>query len=592
MTPNSKPPREAIDALVASFARGEFSEVERAARGLLGRFPAHGFLWKALGSALTKLGDLASAKAAFQNAFRFAQNDAEVAKNLGVVHMHLSEFDEAASVFTAALRIAPNSPDVLRSLGAAELARNDFARAEAAFLQALAANPNDHEALSNLGVVQLQRGNIRAARELITRALSIAPSHMLGWSAVLCATCYDATATADDYFALATQWHAAVTSPSLRIGSTVSTHRRTCARADRAMRIGFVSADFKNHPVGYFLRTFLRALSNASVITYAYSNSSTNDLTTEALRTAFTHWRDIAQLSDDAVAAKIQADEIDLLVDLSGHTNGHRQTLFARRPTPRSASWLGYFASTGNPGIDFLIADSVSIPAGEERLYTEHVLRLPHARFCFSPIDDAPEVAPLPALSGNALTFGCVQNPSKLNEQTLSLWGRVHKQIPGSRVVFSNAAYKNAQVSSDLQRKLAAVGIALERVSIEHGAEYRDYLAGYAAIDFILDTSPFTGGTTTCEALWMGVPTLTLSGHTMIGRQGEALLRAVELDDWIARSEDEFVQKALDFSTDLRALDELRRSLRHRMLSSPLCDAKRFAHDWLNLVTAAMEDQT
>jgi protein O-GlcNAc transferase len=347
--------------------------------------------------------------------------------------------------------------------------------------------------------------------------------------------------------------------------------------ASRAPRVGFISGDLRSHPVGHFLEGVLAHWPHERVRLVAYPTFALEDEATARMRPHFESWTPIAHLDDAQAAARIAADRIDVLVDLAGHTAHNRLPLFAWRPARVQASWLGYFATTGIEQMDWLLSDATSIAPGEERHYGERIWRLPGTRLCFTPPRQAPAVAPLPALATGSVTFGSFQNLGKIGDEVLALWARVLRAVPDSRLRVQNAQVADDEAQRALQGRLAALGIAPSRVSL-HGKQPRAaYLRAHAEVDIVLDTFPYPGGTTTCEALWMGVPTVTLSGSTMLARQGESLLAAAAMPDWIARDADGYVRIATSRSADLASLASLRAGLRDHVAASPLFDAKRFA---------------
>jgi predicted O-linked N-acetylglucosamine transferase (SPINDLY family) len=344
------------------------------------------------------------------------------------------------------------------------------------------------------------------------------------------------------------------------------------------LRIGVVSADLKLHPVAQFLEGILQASQGRNIDWLAYSNLSPakEDALTARLKPLFADWRTVDTLSDEALAQQIHDDRIDILIDLSGYTDGHRLPVFARRPAPLQISWLGYFATTGLPTIDYVLADETSVPKARRSDFTEQVVWLPHSRLCFTPPPDAPPVAPLPALANGHVTFGSFQRLEKITDSQLRLWGQVLNAVPNARLRLQAKGLNDSAFVASVQQRLADCGIAPEQVDYHGPGHWHDYLTAYADVDIVLDTFPYPGGTTTCEALWMGVPTVTLAGATMLERQGASLLKAAGLGRWIANTPAEFVKRAQTLAMDLPALARLRAGLRQQVAKSPLCDAKAF----------------
>jgi predicted O-linked N-acetylglucosamine transferase (SPINDLY family) len=273
-------------------------------------------------------------------------------------------------------------------------------------------------------------------------------------------------------------------------------------------------------------------------------------------------------ISDEIVCDKIRDDGIDILIDLSGHTLNGRLPLFAWKPSPVQVSWLGYFATTGVAAIDYLIADPWTLPVSQENNFTEKIVRLPETRLCFTPPDADVDVSPLPALDRGYVTFGCFNNLTKMNDQVVTLWSRVLKAVPNSRLFL---------MSHQLNAEFVANGIDDNRLVLRGFSPRAEYLAAYGQVDIALDPFPYCGGTTTVEALWMGVPVLTLAGEHFLSRQGVGLLMNSGLAEWVATDYEDYVSRAILHASDLRQLTLLRSGLRKQVLASPIFDSPRFA---------------
>ena len=288
-------------------------------------------------------------------------------------------------------------------------------------------------------------------------------------------------------------------------------------------------------------------------------------------------WRDIDKLSDAETARLIREDRIDILVDLAGHTGNNRLGIFAAKPAPVQMTWMGYPNTTGLTTIDYRITDGVADPGGEEVYYSEKLLRLDGCFLCFQPHPDAPEVAPLPALENGHVTFGSFNNFSKINPGVLHLWAEVLKQVPGSRLLLKCPALTDTDVRDRASAALQSLGIGAERLDLlGHTRTRQEHLALYGGVDIALDTFPYNGTTTTCEALWMGVPVLSLVGKHHAGRVGASLLTAADLAGWLADTPESLVAIARAVATDVAGLARLRGSLRGQLSDSSLCDAIGF----------------
>lgn len=359
------------------------------------------------------------------------------------------------------------------------------------------------------------------------------------------------------------------------------------------LRIGLVSADLWSHPVGYFIEALLGAAVAREVDWFVYHNRAPKpDAVTQRLRAHVSVWRDVLGWLDERLARQIRQDGIDVLVDLSGYSLDHRLAMFVARPAPLQLSWLGFHGTTGLPYIDGVIADPVCVRAGEDHFFTEPLLRLPHTRLCYTPPPDAPPVAPAPVLRQGAITFGCFQHAVKIGPQVLAAWARIAAALPEARWVVGVPTEADSD-RERLRRRFAAAGFAPAHLELRGLRPMQEYLAGYADVDLLLDTFPFTGGTTTAEALWMGVPTLTLSSPSMIGRQGEQIMRASGLPEWVTHNEDEYVARAIEAGRGAAQAPwtAQRLTMRERLRGTPFFDGERFARDWLQAVRAFRQQQ-
>ncbi|SBT09758.1 hypothetical protein PROAA_3420001 [Candidatus Propionivibrio aalborgensis] len=375
-------------------------------------------------------------------------------------------------------------------------------------------------------------------------------------------------------------------SEAKRFGEMVARQVRVSAawqvqpEVGRSLRVGLVSGDFRQHPVGNFLEGVLEALvrhASDRLTFFAYSTQHAADSVTERVKTSCCGWQCVVGLSDAQLAERIRADRIDILIDLSGHTSGNRLPMFAWKPAPVQATWLGYLATTGVGAIDYLIADAWTLPESEEVHFTEKIWRLPESYLCFTPPDAAIDVSPLPALSTGQVTFGCFNNLSKMNDAVVALWSRVLHAVPGSRLFLKASQLKEASVRQSIIDRFAAHGIDAERLILEGLVPRAEYLVPFQRVDIALDPFPYPGITTSVENLWMGIPVLTLAGESFLSRQGVGLLMNAGLPEWIATAPDDYVARAVSHAGDLDRLAELRSGLRQQVLASPIFDAQRFA---------------
>jgi len=345
----------------------------------------------------------------------------------------------------------------------------------------------------------------------------------------------------------------------------------------RRLRIGYVSGDFQEHPVGRILQAVLPAHDPAQVEVFCYATRRCVGPITERIAKAADAWRSVVHLSDEAAAELIRSDQIDVLVDLSGHTAQNRLLALARKPAPVQALWLGYFDTTGMASIDYLFADRYVCPPGDERFYVEKVLRLPHSWFCYSPPDPSPEITPLPMLERGHVTFGCLNNLAKVTPDVVALWGEILGALPDARMCLKYFGFDDPQVREQYAAMFARHGVAADRLTFLGRSPLGEHLATYDGVDVALDPFPYNGGITTLDALWMGAPVVSLAGSRFVGRMGLSILSNVGCPELVASSPDEYVRKAVELAGDPARLVELRASLRDRLAGSPLCDGPGFA---------------
>lgn len=341
-----------------------------------------------------------------------------------------------------------------------------------------------------------------------------------------------------------------------------------------------VSGDLNNHPVGYFLENLLAHLDRSRVEIIAYPTSTEADELTARIKPFFSAWKPLFALNDSAAANLIHADGIHVLLDLSGHTGHNRLPVFAWKPAPVQASWLGYWASTGVAEMDYMLADPYVAPQGEENKFVESLWRLPENYLCFSEPAHNIAVAPLPALTSGCITFGCFNKVDKMNDAVVALWAQLIKAVPGSRLFLKTPQLNDSALCNTTRQRFYEHGIEPERLVLEGGSPRAKLLETYNRVDIALDPFPYTGGATSAESLWMGVPVITHKGEDFLSRIGESICSNAGLADWIAADDEDYVTKAVLHASDLRRLATLRAGLRQQVLASPLFDAPRFARNF------------
>ena len=368
-------------------------------------------------------------------------------------------------------------------------------------------------------------------------------------------------------------------------------YREHCST--QPLRVGFVAGEFRHHPVLHFLLGMLENLDASRIHTVAFSNNVSDDSGTTILKDVFDEWVEIRDVDDFTAAALVRAHDIDVLLDLCGLSGDGRLAMFALKPAPVQATWLGYWASTGLTSIDYLIADPSCISEESPEWFSEAVYCLPATRLCMTaPRAEKPiPLTPPPCLHNGYVTFGSFQRTAKLNADVLALWGCVLHAVPQARLRIQTDTVKIDKLRDKLITRMRDAGLDISRVDLVAQSTADLYFAAYSEVDIILDTFPFTGGTTTAQALWMGVPTMTRMGNTMLSLQGVSMLKCVGLTDWIAQGDDDYIRIACHFANDPQHLAQLRGELRERALQSPLFDVKRFAQDFTDALWAMYREK-
>jgi len=567
------PPQADVTALIALYDAQGFAEVESQANHLLRQFPDAALVWKLLGAALQM--QHKDALSALQNAARLLPNDAELHNSLGMALQERGQLEAALDCYRNARRMDPRFFEAHYNIGNVQSELGRLEAAVANYINALKLKPDSAMIYSNLGAVLQELGQIKEALTSCRRALKLDSSLTVVRSNLLGMLNSTSSDTAEQRLEEAMKYGSAV---SRKVSAPFAAWR--CEESSQRLRVGLVSCDLRNHPVGYFLESLLANLDPARVELFAYPTDDHVDALTMRIRPYFAKWHLLSKLNDADAARTIHADGVHVLLDLSGHTEQNRLPIFAWKPAPVQASWLGYFATTGVAEMDYLLADEMGVPDEQRQYFTEKIWYLPDTRLCFSaPEHDLP-VGALPALNNGHITFGCFQRLTKVGGDVLAAWARILGALPNARLRWQCKQLGDPAVAAKFVTRLQQHGIDPARVTMLGEVSREAYLNAHAEVDVILDTFPFPGGTTTCEALWMGVPTLTLAGDTLLARQGASLLKAAGLAEWIATGTDDYIARAVALSGDLSKLAALRAGLREQVRLSPLFDAKRFARNF------------
>jgi predicted O-linked N-acetylglucosamine transferase (SPINDLY family) len=528
-----------------------------------------------LGAALRVRGRLEESVASLRRALAIKPASAEAHNDLGAALLDLGDLEGAARACRRAVELAPAYHEAHANLGVALQRAGQLGEAIARCRRALELAPGAAEARNNLGGVLRDAGEIPDAIASFREAIRLRPGFAEAHSNLLLSLHYDEAASPEAIFAEHLAWaerHAH--------GLEAALGPLDADRApERRLRVGYLSPDLRGHSVAFFLEPALEARDRERFEVVCYADVAAPDAVTARLRGLADEWRDVTGLSDAHVAALVRRDRVDVLVDLAGHTAHGRPLVFARRPAPVQVSWLGYPDTTGLAAVGHRFTDAVADPPGAtEALHTEALVRLAGGAWCYRPPEACPDVAPLPSAERGFVTFGSFNALAKVAPGTVALWSRVLERVPGSRLLLKSTGLGDEGVRSAIAARFARHGIGAERLRLlPWEPSPRHHLELYGEVDVALDTSPYHGTTTTCEALWMGVPVVSLTGRTHVSRVGASLLERVGLGALACSTSEGYVEQAVMLASRPAELSALRASLRERVRRSPLADARRLA---------------
>ena len=563
--------RDALHLLgVIDYEAGRHEQALERIRLAIAADGSHATFHNSLGAVYQALGDLPRAVSAYETSILLDMDYADAHGNLGLALRELGRPAASVQSLRRALQLKPGNPNLLNSLGITLRSLGRIAEAADCYRGAIASREAFWEPHSNLGNILKDQCQTDEAIGHYQRAIELAPQVNIIRSNLLCALHYRDGITAGELAAAHDEFERSFGAP---LRSTWKPHDND-QDPDRPLRLGFLSPDLHRHPVGYFLIGLLEHLDRAQAQAFGYSTGGTPDDLTARLRAAAAQWRDVGPLSDEGIAETIREDGIDILFDLAGHTGNNRLLVLARKPAPIQITWAGYVGTAGLAAIDHLLADRFEVPPELEHHYRENVLRMPNAYVCYEP-PSSPPVAPLPALDRGSVTFGSFSNPAKLGPQVAAPWAKILARVPNARLVLKYKGLDDPVHADRLMRYFAEQGVDLARVELQGDSPQAELLPHYDEIDIALDPFPYGGGVTTLEALWMGVPVVTLPGETFASRHALTHLANVGVDGTIARDLDHYVDLAVSLAADLPALAALRADLRERMRASPLCEIGR-----------------
>jgi predicted O-linked N-acetylglucosamine transferase (SPINDLY family) len=525
-------------------------------------------------NALRLRGRYAEAVAAGQQAVALRPDFAEAFNNLGTAFQMNVQHDEAIAAYRRAVELRPGYVQAFYNLGGALQSTNRLDEAIKAYHKALALQPDYPEVHGNLGNALKDMGRIDEALDSYRKAVTL-KSECKAADNLLFGIHFHEGFGSKEIFEEHARWNRRYARPLASFIKPFHNDRSP----NRPLRIGYVSPDLSVHPVGRFLLPLLAQRDRANFNVTCYSDVSHPDWMTEKIQAASDLWRVTVGLNDEQIADQIYADQIDILVDLTMHAEGSRLLVFARKPAPVQVTYLAYCSTTGLETMDYRLTDPYLDPVDSpeaDACYSERSVRLPYTYWCYQAPVEAPQVGPMPAGRSGQVTFGCLNNYSKISPSVLSTWCEILKRVPNSKLLVFSREGAHRQRALDL---VALEGIDLARFQFVGPVPTEQYFRRYLEIDIALDPFPYPGGTTTCDALWMGVPVISLAGRTAVSRGGLSILSNVGLADLVARDREQYVASAANLAADVARIANLRATLRGRMLASPLMDAQRFTRD-------------
>lgn len=528
----------------------------------------------ARGIAAQQNGELELAIACLTKAVRLTPQHASAIHELGLAYSLHGDVALAEKYLRLAVDLSPEMASAHYNLGNLLIRQGQIVAALACHQVAARLEPWDADVLTNIGVAFYELGQVDRAVEYFQKALAVNPSSPQLHSTLVSALHYLDSATAADIFHHAKQWWEAHGRPRYRKIMHANPPNPT-----RRLKIGYISPDFRDHSIYYFITPLLKAHDRSQFEIFCYSDVSHPDWATAEIKTLSDHWRDITHATDGAVAIAIERDGIDLLIDLVGHMTGNRLWVFAQKPAPLQISWLGYPGTTGLPTIDYRLVDAITDPAGEaDRWHSEQLLRLPGCFLCYQPPDEPLEPGLSPYARTGIFTLGSFNNPAKLNPELLAAWAAILRALPNSRLLLKGKHLDDPGVQGSVLDALTVRGIETWRISFSpHLPVRRDHLNLYNDIDLCLDTFPYNGTTTTLEALWMGVPVLTRRGERHAGRVGASILTTLGRSELITDTTQDYIEAAGRLGSEPLALSPRGLALRRQLLASSICNSSLFA---------------
>lgn len=606
-------PKPDVDQFMALYKAKRLGEAESEARTMTQRYPESAFAWKALGTTLLEDGRVEEALSHLLRSVDLDDSDPLSLTSLAAVYYRQGDHDQAVRYQSRAVELQPDyAPaqyrlaEMLQMAGkhfkalehakkAQDLGYDDFrsrvlvgallyqtkyfSEALIVYKQLEEEYPANAPVYNNLGNLYKDIGQYELSEVYYQKALDTQPGYVMAYSNIFFAKHYNPNASQQEIIKFAKGWdrHFSL--------AEMPTPDRSRDMA-KPLRVGMISSGFRIHPVGQMIATAMEH-SRPDIHFYAYSTNDYDDCVTQKIRESTRVWRSVRHLSQEALAQQIRDDSIDILIDLSGHGDGSCLQAISMRPAPLCIKWVGGLVNTmGLSSIDYLLSDSIETPEGVDDQYTEKLIRLPDDYICYMPCPYAPNTSSVPAIKNGYITLGCLNNPAKIGERLLAEWAKLMQELPESRLLLRGAQYESKDYCQKIRETLSEQGIGEYRIIFEGPTKHKDFLETYQRIDIALDTWPYSGGLTTCEAMLMGVPVVTLPGPTFAGRHSATHLINAGLQELVTSSWEEYRHRVLELANDLPNLAVIRAGLRTILHYSPVCDAPRFANHFNNALRA------
>ncbi len=528
---------------------------------------------RSLAESMQRMGEPDKAVEVLEEMLEVNPQRLEVMFELGMLFERTNRLDKAEQYYKKIIKFGPHST-AYDHLGCICVKMRRMPEAVYYLRKAMELLPDNTDIWNSLAYALIQSGEAQEGVDLLQKVVDIMPEYPKGHSNLLFSLRYLPELDQQMVFEEHKRWgqrHAPINMARTSHDNTVEPERK--------LRIGYISPDFKRHVVAKRFEPLLDSHNRDVVEVYGYGNIECPDSTTNRLQEKFDCYRNIWDVNDDAVARIIEQDKIDILIDLAGHTRNNRLLVLARKPAPVQVTYLGYAGTTGMEAVDYLLTDCLKAPPESQKYYTEQFAYLPGGVVCYTPPENAPVVTPLPAAKNGYVTFGAFTTNLRYNRPLLEVWAEILKLTPNSRLLLGFRDGGDEKIQEHYLSQFAECEVSRERIEISGWKSHTEYLKQYSDVDIVFDTFPENGGTTTCEALWMGAPVISLAGQHQNGRVGLSILSQIEMSSFAVETPSEYIAKAVSVANRPDSLMKMRASMRSRMAESSLCDTKRFARD-------------